>query len=90
MDCINIKPCNQVVYSLVNPFFYRDPHKTPPRNDNHTATGPKKEAKIRIQFENTNVSMNIQFCLANWMDLFDHFKMVVSYMGPIVYFIEGR
>ena len=86
MDCINIKPCNQVVYSLVNPFFHLDK----PRNDNHTATGPEKKAKIVIQFENTNVSMNIQFCLANWMDLFDHFKMVVSYMGPIVYFIEGR
>ena len=24
------------------------------------------------------------------MDMFDHFKIVVSYMGPIVYFIDGR
>ena len=49
MDCINIKPCNKVVYSLVNPSHSIN-------TNNHT--NDHEIARIVIQFENTDVIMN--------------------------------
>ena len=50
MNCVNIKPCNRVVYSLINPS--RIPEPPPKPGQPHTMP---QLANLAIQFENTEV-----------------------------------
>ena len=49
MNCVNIKPCNRVVYSLINPS--RIPEPPPKPGQPHMP----QLANLAIQFENTEV-----------------------------------
>ena len=49
MNCVNIKPCNRVVYSLINPSRIPEPPPKPGQPHMHQL------ANLAIQFENTEV-----------------------------------
>ena len=50
MDCVNLKPCNSIVYSLVNP----QSTSFPPSKPGQVSKFPE-EAQMLISFENKMV-----------------------------------